>query len=352
MFQISPDTKIFVYCPSGIVTGGAELLHQLCDVINRNGRNAFIVYFGKDKPSVPSEYSKYNIKIAETIIDDPQNIVVIYEGIFDYAFKVKYAQLLLWWLSVDHFFYCQNEKLSLYDYFKWKPIYALKVFYKRIIWLLKMRNTFKNNFRLSDLNKLSALHAFQSEYAKDFLIKNHFGRMTSLKDYINLEHIKPININNRENYILYNPKKGIKFTQKLMRKSPNLQWIPIQNMSRNEVTELMRKSKVYVDFGYHPGKDRLPREAAINGCCIITGRLGSAFFWEDISIDRCYKFNQANKDVYDIINRLEYIINNYEVEIDNFYSYRNRILQEKEAFERDTSRIFNLSKGSDQTTQV
>jgi len=34
--------------------------------------------------------------------------------------------------------------------------------------------------------------------------------------------------------------------------------------------------KLYVDFGKHPGKDRMPREAAVHGCCIITGRRGAA----------------------------------------------------------------------------
>ena len=33
--------------------------------------------------------------------------------------------------------------------------------------------------------------------------------------------------------------------------------------------------QVYIDFGHHPGQDRLPREAVQCGCVVITGTRGS-----------------------------------------------------------------------------
>ena len=51
-------------------------------------------------------------------------------------------------------------------------------------------------------------------------------------------------------------------------------------MTPEQVVDLMSESKVYIDFGNHPGKDRIPREAVINGCCVITGVRGSARFKE------------------------------------------------------------------------
>ncbi len=38
----------------------------------------------------------------------------------------------------------------------------------------------------------------------------------------------------------------------------------------------MRKAKLYIDFGYHPGKERMPREACLLDCCLIIGKDGSA----------------------------------------------------------------------------
>lgn len=73
-------------------------------------------------------------------------------------------------------------------------------------------------------------------------------------------------------------KKGIKFTKKLIDKSIGIKWIPIENMTTQQVKSLLGNSKVYVDFGNHPGKDRFPREAAIMGCCVITGKRGVQSF--------------------------------------------------------------------------
>jgi len=61
-------------------------------------------------------------------------------------------------------------------------------------------------------------------------------------------------------------------------------------MPREEVIKLLQKAKVYIDFDYHPRKDRLPREAAILGCCVITRKRGSAKFFEDVPIPDEYKF--------------------------------------------------------------
>ena len=77
----------------------------------------------------------------------------------------------------------------------------------------------------------------------------------------------------------------------------DINWVPLQNMTRSELVNVMRVAKVFVDFGYHPGKDRLPRECAANGCCVITGMRGSANYFEDVPIPSKYKFDEkhANK---------------------------------------------------------
>ena len=38
MLNINNKTKIYVLCPKDSVTGGAELLHQLVHIINKNKR--------------------------------------------------------------------------------------------------------------------------------------------------------------------------------------------------------------------------------------------------------------------------------------------------------------------------
>ena len=52
-----------------------------------------------------------------------------------------------------------------------------------------------------------------------------------------------------------------------------------------------------MDFGFHPGQDRLPREAAILKNCIITNKEGSAAIFQDVPIADEFKFNERKKVV-------------------------------------------------------
>ncbi len=341
-FNITENTKYFVYCPAGVVTGGAELLHQLVDVINKNGGNAFIVYYGESEHILPNDYRSYNIKLADSIEDEDENIVVIFEGYFKSLFSIRKAQVLLWWLSVDNYYYTQLSNLKLIDLFRFNKRLFICQIVKRIVKRIIRKDMLKNResfFSLEMLQKNSLVkcNAYQSEYAKDFLSKKGFTQLHSLKDYINSDyHFDLPLLSNRKDIILYNPKKGFKFTRKLIKHSTDLNWVPIKNMTRVQVKELMEKSKLYVDFGYHPGKDRMPREAALSGCCIITGKQGSAGYDGDISIDSDkYKFNQQHKDIVIILEKIRWIINHYDSEILNFASYRNNIAKEKNEFEKD-----------------
>ena len=326
MLEICDQSKVFVYCPAGKVTGGAELLHQIVDVLNRKGRNAYICYFGDNAHECPKEYSKYDIKIAESVEDISPNIVIYYEGIFDFVSKQKNTQKILWWLSVDNFYICSFRFLNLFDLMQFDKKMMLKSLFYRLFNLLKGKNYFLNNISIKKLREINAINAYQSEYAKDFLYKRGFTNLEPLKDYINTEHSTLEEDTNRENIILYNPNKGISYTMKLISLAPDLKWIPIKNLTRSELISLMRKSKLYVDFGYHPGKDRLPREAVLNGCCIITGRRGSANFYGDISIPDKYKFAEEDVQKAIIVDMIRKTLINYDTLKNDFIDYRNLIL--------------------------
>ena len=60
-------------------------------------------------------------------------------------------------------------------------------------------------------------------------------------------------------------------------------------MTSKEVQELLSKCKVYIDFGHFPGKDRVPREAAMCNCCIITGKYGASNFTEEKLFGDCFE---------------------------------------------------------------
>jgi hypothetical protein len=344
MIKLAQNTKVFVLCPGKVVTGGAELLHQLVHILNNHKVDAYMVYFD-GALETPVEYQRYNTKIADIVIEDKQNIVVLYEAIFDRTRNYKDCQLLLWWLSVDHFFIYSLPYLSLSDYFKWDTGMAFNVIFRRLGYLfIKKRNYFKNNLTIKGLSELNVVNGYQSDYAKDFLVKNNFKNTIPLSDYINRDFYNVIADNTgKENIILYNPKKGLAFTKKLIEQMPHLTWIPLQGMTRQQLKEVFKKSKLYVDFGYHPGKDRIPREAVLNGCCVITGVLGSAGHYEDIPISDNYKIDQNKVSINEITGRIQDILDNYDTHIKNFEYYRTKTIGEEQRFEDEVLNVFSIN---------
>ena len=186
-------------------------------------------------------------------------------------------------------------------------------------------------------------HLVQSFYAKQHLKNKGINKLFFLSDYINKNFFKrnPDNLK-KENIVLYNPKKGLNFTSKLIKKTNDIKFIPIENMSRNEVISLMKKAKVYIDFGFHPGKDRLPREAAICNCCIIVGKKGSAKFQEDVPIPEEFKFERKVSNIPNILNKIKECLYNYETNVEKFRDYRSYIKKEYENFKKDLKNIFQI----------
>jgi hypothetical protein len=47
---------------------------------------------------------------------------------------------------------------------------------------------------------------------------------------------------------------------------------PLRGLDREQLRRAFLDPSCTSTFGHHPGKDRLPREAALHGCCVITAR--------------------------------------------------------------------------------
>jgi len=84
----------------------------------------------------------------------------------------------------------------------------------------------------------------------------------------------------------------------------------IRKMKRIEIIGNLKKAKLYIDFGFHTGKDRIPREAVMSGTSIITGYKGSAAFFEDVSIYRQYKLKKKHNNIQKIGNLVGDILKN------------------------------------------
>jgi hypothetical protein len=186
-------------------------------------------------------------------------------------------------------------------------------------------------------------HLVQSRYAGDFLKRKNvcYGY---LSDYLNEGFLKKRSGEpaRKKDQVVYNPRKGFEFTKKIIAAAQDITWIPIISLQPAEVISLLEESKVYIDFGHHPGKDRIPREAAIMKCCVITGRRGAAGNPHDIPIRDSYKIADRTANIPAIVGMIRSCLSDYDSHVADFKPYRDWIYREENKFIEDIQRVFKI----------
>lgn len=357
VIELSKDSKVFVAAPAMYASGGPELLHQLVYHL-RNDLNieAYMFYYPDfEGDPVPSAFKVYNNPYSTHIDDNCKNVFIVPEIRSGISLLNNYKKIrkAIWWLSVDNFI--QSYLLGRDFLFIIK-----KLFYKIVLNdeygyedILKVLNKDDKNFekylnreQIKNLLKDVNYHLCQSHYSMDFLRKIGIGNIYYLSDYINKDFLNTdVDISKKENIVVFNPKKGEKFTKKIISyyRGDYIKFIPLINMSREEVIDTLKKAKVYIDFGNHPGKDRIPREAAILGCCVITSKNGSAKYKEDVPIPDSYKFEDKDENIPKIISKIEDCLVNFRDRYNDFKYYREFIKNEPHKFLEDLKNVFRLS---------
>jgi hypothetical protein len=210
----------------------------------------------------------------------------------------------------------------------------------------KYKTLLKNRVPLYGLKQHK--HFTQSYYAYLYLSR-HGITAHMLSDYLNVSYLNASKSvpKTKEDVIAYNPKKGEKYTKKIINKNNGLRFIPIENMDCDQVRELLLRSKIYMDFGHHPGKDRLPREAAMCGCCVITGNRGSANNEKDVPIPAQFKISSTTYGYANELGELaQAIFSNFNKYTSDFDRYRELITLEHKVFIEQVESIFKLSSNN------
>lgn len=330
--------------PASVKTGGTELGHQLYAYFKKTSViDTVMAYIGvrNGVNPTPSEFEYYVrewIRFEE--IPDRETSIIIMPEIYPIEIlNFKFAKIVFWWMSVDNYL----SGTSFIRFMRGGAEGGQYPFHLLYSCLRAVKRLLKGSFRKARKAIYKAkLHLYQSEYAREFLVAKGLKNILPLSDYINDTYFGEVyEREERNDYVLYNPKKGYKFTKKLIRKNRSLIWKPLEKMTTEEVKQLLAKSKVYIDFGNHPGKDRFPREAAIMGCCIITGQRGSAGNSLDIEIPSKYKFKDSTAAIPQICRTIEDCLENYEDRINDFSGYRNKIRQEKAQFYSEADNVLN-----------
>ena len=289
---------IYIYTPQGFETGGIELLHQLCHELNTyEDINAYI--WNEKSVSISETYKQYGNSGVVTECPPKGSVLIFPESWVRKANEPRYKdyQKVIYFMSV--YYYEANIPKDQYMVFPENTIFLSQSWYA--YWWL------------------------QGKYIESIYVTDYLN-----DEYMNADLSKP-----RKRQILYNPKKGLEVTKQIMAKLPDEKFIPIVNMTVSEIKSLMEESMLYIDFGNHPGKDRIPREAAMCRCCVITNREGSAAYYEDVSIPNEYRIDMTCENSLDeAVRMIEYCLNHYDDYLlsADFMEYRFRIIDEKVNF--------------------
>lgn len=314
---------VYIAAPEHCVSGGPELCHQFARMVADLGYSSAVCYYNAEGifewSSVPEAYDKYGVRVEADFdkVNQPENLLVITENTFGFFEKYSFqCELAFWWMSVDNFLETVPEEMRT-----------------------NMRAGCFDVFRSPKL-----LHLVQSAYAYEFVeekIGADKGNILYLADYISdaFRGTERIPVSMKRDWIAYNPKKGYNILYPMIQKYPQFEWIPLMDMTPQKVALCLQVSKIYVDFGNHPGKDRIPREAAMSGACVITNKRGSAGFYEDVPIPEQYKFENPVEQEEEIVELIEDIFRQYPKHRSQFDPYREKIRNEKNEFASQTAAL-------------
>ena len=293
--------KIYIACLKNLITGGIELLHQLCHELNTYADIDAYIWFEDEKDAIiPEPYKKYGNIVAINSRPSKDTVLIFPEVWASKTNSEKYKdhQKVIYWESVDY-------------YIRWIPKSQYLKFPDGVI------------------------HIAQSYYACEWLKRETSIDAIMVTDYLNDEYMNADLGKPRKRQILYNPKKGLDITTRLITQMPNEKFIPILDMSVSQVKALMEESMLYIDFGNHPGKDRIPREAAMCGCCVITNRNADNLI--DVPIPSVYKFHECFMDL--AISQMKFVLDNYNGCKYDFDDYREVIKNEKGWFKKGVEKL-------------
>ena len=340
MIKLKKTSKIYILCPANIATGGPESIHLLCEALLKKGHDANIVYLNNAYPGggghpghgyvdrsdnwmsyvsttgKHAEYNQYNTIAVDTIIDNSNNLLIAPEIYLNALEKFENIQTAVWWLA------SRIQEDGTYDPLQW----------------------FSGEDR-------SVHHLHNSNFAEHMLRScGQFddSRIYPLETYVNTKFnlLPSLWQECKDDIVCYNPKKGQQYTEQVIQAMtdqmrPQTQFIPIVNMNRSEVLDTLRRAKVYIDFGHHPGRERMPREAVQCGCCVLTGFRGSAQFFKDVPVLDKYKFEVGEQfNPKDVCKTIHHCIDNYSEVTADFDYYRRVMKNNKSQFSINVDNIF------------
>ena len=255
-------------------TGGPKTLHQLAEFLVNQGVDVYMVYFENVGEFVSKDELLYEIngvKMAPSIIDSEDNLLIVPEANADILHQYKYIKKVVWWLSLDYYLMISNAyRTKRKLYLKNIPF----VFYPAAYLYFKL--TLHERQQLSDSDFQEVFHLYNCKYVEDYLKKkkvslNHMHYLCGpLEEYFVTLDEKEIK-KKKKNIVAYNcstAKVNLKYVNMVINQAAKLnseiEFVPIKGMSREEVLKTLISAKAYLDLGVFPGPERKNTKGGYN----------------------------------------------------------------------------------------
>ena len=249
------------------------------------------------------------------------------------------VQRVLWWLSVDNAYQPGGD--FFYDRLGTPGRYAV------------LRKAFERPLSrlLQSPQAGSLIHAVQSDYARRH-VESRYGRATMLTDYLTdgLDAIPDVAAlsTDRTPKVLYYPTKGLRPMKRVMQScGTEMEFVALAGLSRPELVAQLREAMIYVDLGSHPGRDRLPREAAASGCVVVVGRRGAGGNAIDLPMPERYKVQTPSRTVSaePVSRLLGQILGSFEEHQAGMAGFREVIRGQRSRFQAEVGTLVAALEG-------
>jgi hypothetical protein len=368
-----------VFAPAQYYTGGVTALYQLCKHLNNyiDTNIAFIDTLSDEKivNYIHQNYLHfgYDHVSQSKVHDSKDHIIVIPESRPDLIAKYKFSKKIIYWLSVDNFLVSISPisrsiavkllyNLILSSRFDLIWFFGLSIFkqylkndrtYKRLL-SNALKGEYYSSFARDKTVQIppADIHILQSYYVYNFL--TNFAKTSKMfflhepleDDYLNFS----ISKDRKEDIVTWNTRKAYPITLKVIKalKKNKVHVVDLENVGKANMINILGKSKIFIDIGIHPGRDRPPREAVVLGNIAVVNNHGGCFYYDDCMIEPpfkvdCYTETKCNINPKKVAEDILHYIENYEYYYKKYFAkFREYILEEPKLYQKEIEQLTKI----------
>ena len=339
--QLSKN-EIYVYSPSNAVSGGINSLHILCRALRCKGFNARMYY-----TSLPDSFQNdpiiqsFNLPYCLELNDSPGNLLIVPEATTSLLQQFSQIRKMVYWLGL--FFYFRSKPNR--GVMAFKPLrrlfYCSDYFGKSRSWCHSFSKKLNYwNKKNDPIWRDGTLHMSNSYYVADFLKSMGIEQVWLLHNPVRDEFYSEKPIAKRSKTILFGPKTSQFLIKQLQKQLPGFRCIRLKGLAATEVKNLYNEAMLFIELGNFSGRDRMPREAVLSGCVVISSTNGSAAYYDDIQLPDFYKVNTRHTYQRELVDKVISVTGNYQKHFDEMKPYIKYLRHERDDFERNAAEIF------------